>query len=234
VPDACSAAGAGGRPRSAHVADLEASSPARGEAGQSRSRNSKNLQRLGDEANDWLEIRRFGGAIPFLYCPIKPPTNKPAGRSLCAPSRLMYLLLMNHPVKKDHSVRNQILLALFSAIVGGLISWVIVLATRHEQTAEEAQKAQAEARQAAGVQLESRLVRLEATVEDAHRRIDGIKLVPSTSTSNGVGYGVNQETVAPDIHEVMVGIQDGTGGGQLSHNVYRRLDVTVPGRVGTH
>ena len=141
---------------------------------------------------------------------------------------------MNQPTRKEQSLRNQVLLALFSAIVGGLISWLIVQATHREQTSDELQKAQAEARRAAGAQLESRLLRLEATVEDAHRRIDGIQFVPATSTSNGVGYGVNQETIAPDIHEVMVGIQDGTGGGQLSHNVYRRLDITVPGRAGTH
>jgi hypothetical protein len=37
VSGASSAPSAGGRPRSAHLADLEASSPARGEAGQNRS-----------------------------------------------------------------------------------------------------------------------------------------------------------------------------------------------------
>jgi len=141
---------------------------------------------------------------------------------------------MAQPIKKDHSLRNQILLSLFSAIIGGLISWVIVLATRHEQTATELQKAQADAALAAGKQLESRLQRLESTVEDAHRRIDGIEFTPATSTSTGIGYAVNQETIAPDIHDVMIGIQDGTGGGVLSHNVYRRLSITVPGRAGTH
>src|SRR5271168_4548570 len=85
---------------------------------------------------------------------------------------------MPTPQKKDHSLRNQIVLSLFSAIVGGLISWSIVVATRHEQTTTELQRAQADAARAVGVQLESRLQRLETTVEDAHRRIDGIQLLP--------------------------------------------------------
>jgi hypothetical protein len=114
---------------------------------------------------------------------------------------------MPPPIKKDHSLRNQILLSLFSAIIGGLISWVIVLVTRHEQTATELQKAQADAALAAGTQLEFRQRSLESTVEDAHRRIDGIQFTPATSTSSGVGYSVNQETIAPDIHDVMIGIQ---------------------------
>jgi hypothetical protein len=141
---------------------------------------------------------------------------------------------MEPQAKKDHSLRNQVVLSLFSAIIGGLISWAIVQATRHQQTETDAQKAQAEGQRTAGVQLESRLLRLETTIEDAHRRIDGIQFTPAPNTTPGVAYGVNQETVAPDIHDVMVGIQDGTGGGQVSHNVYRRLGVTVPGRAGTH
>jgi hypothetical protein len=63
---------------------------------------------------------------------------------------IVYRSHMTTSGRKAHPLRTQILLSLFSAIIGGLISLGIVQLTRHQQTETEAQKAQAEAATVAG------------------------------------------------------------------------------------